>query len=200
MQTLIVDIFMISLLFMAIIFCWRLNVRLKHMRTMGEDLSPFMRNLSVYLGNISTTIDKLRQVAEIGDSSLNEKIPTAMALKEDFDILLEHSEKMAQRLDEVIDKARQMDRQLHHTLQLASGMQIKKQDDESAMPSSPSKDRTAYRSINQAPQATQTQDAYTRSSAQAEQHAKGPLRPYSTDTSIEPQQDRGLMSKLKGLR
>ncbi len=118
MTSMLFDIFMASLLGMAIIFCWRLNIRLQSMRKMGADLSPFMKNLAGYLQQISGTIDKLKYIADTSHRGLNEQIPAATALKDDFDILLEHSEKMARRLDEVIEKAQQMDRQLQHTLTL----------------------------------------------------------------------------------
>ncbi len=118
MTSMLFDIFMASLLGMAIIFCWRLNVRLQSMRKMGADLSPFMKNLANYLHHISGTIDKMKYIADTSHRGLNEQIPAATALKDDFDILLEHSDKMARRLDEVIEKAQQMDRQLQHTLTL----------------------------------------------------------------------------------
>jgi hypothetical protein len=118
MTNMLFDIFIASLLGMAIIFCWRLNVRLQSMRKMGADLSPFMKNLASYLHHISGTIDKLKYIADTSHRGLNEQIPAATALKDDFDILLEHSEKMARRLDEVIENAQQMDRQLQHTLTL----------------------------------------------------------------------------------
>ncbi len=117
------DLLIISLLIMAIIFCIKLNKRLKTMREMGEDLSPFMKNLSLYLQNISSSIDKLKTVADISEKGLNHSLPAAKALKDDFDILLEHADKIAARLDDVIEKARAMDHQLHHTMQLTKAHQ-----------------------------------------------------------------------------
>jgi hypothetical protein len=119
MINLFFDVLMAGLLVAAIIFCWRLNGRLKTMRQMGAELSPFMKNMTNYLGQISQSIDKLKQVADLGNQGLNEHIPVAISLKDDFDILLEYSDKMARRLDEVIEKAREIDQQLQKTMHIA---------------------------------------------------------------------------------
>jgi hypothetical protein len=119
MINLFFDIIMVGLLVAAIIFCWRLNGRLKTMRQMGAELSPFMKNMTNYLSQISQSIDKLKQVADLGNHGLNEHIPVAISLKDDFDILLEYSDKMARRLDEVIEKAREVDQRLQQTIHIA---------------------------------------------------------------------------------
>lgn len=119
MINLFFDVLMAGLLVAAIIFCWRLNGRLKTMRQMGAELSPFMKNMTNCLGQISQSIDKLKQVADLGNQGLNEHIPIAISLKDDFDILLEYSDKMARRLDEVIEKAREIDQQLQKTMHIA---------------------------------------------------------------------------------
>ena len=124
MINLFFDVVMIGLLVAAIIFCWRLNARLKTMRQMGVELSPFMKNMANYLGQISQSIDKLKQVADLGNQGLNEHIPVAISLKDDFDILLEYSEKMARRLDEVIEKAREIDQRLQQTMHIAETTRV----------------------------------------------------------------------------
>lgn len=119
MLSLFFDITLVTLLFAAIIFCYRLNARLKNMKQMGEELSPFLKNVAGYISQISQTIDKLKSVTDSSNEVLNEKIPLAITLKDDFDILLEYSEKMAMRLDDVIAKAREVDKSLQETLRLS---------------------------------------------------------------------------------
>ena len=121
MTNLFFDVLIAVLLVMAIVFCLRLNGRLKSMRQMGAELTPFMKNMSGYLGQISQSIDKLKQVADLGNQGLNEHIPVAINLKDDFDLLLEHSDKMARRLDEVIEKAREMEQRLQQTVRVSEG-------------------------------------------------------------------------------
>lgn len=119
MISFIFDLFLVSLLFIAIVFCFKLNARLKSMRQMGEELSPFMKNVAGYIGQISQTIDRLKAISDTSNQGLNDQIPLAVNLKDDLDILLEYSDKMAKRLDEVIDKARSIDVKLQETLRLA---------------------------------------------------------------------------------
>jgi hypothetical protein len=127
MTNILFDILMIGLLVVAIIFCYRLNVRLNTMKEMGTELSPFMKYMSDYLGQISQSIDKLKQVADVSKQGLNENIPLAINLKDDFDLLLEHSEKMLKRLDEVIDKARAVDQRLQQTMRIVESSRSKDQ-------------------------------------------------------------------------
>jgi hypothetical protein len=56
----LLDGLMVGLLISAIIFCWRLNARLQKMRQMGQELTPFMKNMAAYVTQISQTIDKLK--------------------------------------------------------------------------------------------------------------------------------------------
>ncbi|MES2252318.1 MAG: hypothetical protein V4482_01365 [Pseudomonadota bacterium] len=121
MLNLFFDVIMVGLLLAAIVFCLKLSGRLKTMRDLGAELSPFMKNMSGYLGQISNSIDTLKKVADLGNQGLNEHIPVAINLKEDFDLLLEHSDKMAKRLDEIIEKAREMDQRLQQTVRIAEG-------------------------------------------------------------------------------
>jgi len=124
MLNLFFDIIMIGLLLAAILFGLKLSGRLKTMRDLGAELSPFMKNMSGYLGQISNSIDALKKVADLGNQGLNEHIPVAINLKEDFDLLLEHSDKMAKRLDEIIEKAREMDQRLQQTVRVAEGARV----------------------------------------------------------------------------
>ncbi|MDP4725472.1 MAG: hypothetical protein NWS47_04205 [Alphaproteobacteria bacterium] len=133
MINLFFDLLLAGLLVAAIVFCWRLNGRLKTMRQMGAELSPFMKNMTSYLGQISQSIDKLKQVADLGNQGLNEHIPVAISLKDDFDILLEYSDKMARRLDEVIEKAREIDQRLQKTIHMADAARAHDRRVESAL-------------------------------------------------------------------
>ena len=120
MSNLLLDGFMLVLLFMAIVFCWRLNKRLQNMRQMGAQMAPFMKSFSGYVNQISQDIETLRQTAEVSHKDLGEKIPQALSLKDDFDILLEHSEKIAARLDQIIEKAQLTEQHLQQTVQTAT--------------------------------------------------------------------------------
>jgi hypothetical protein len=119
MVSFLFDIILVALLVVGILFCYQLNSRLKNIRHMGEELSPFMKNVSGYIGHISGAIDKLKGLTDSNAQSLQEKIPEVLNLKDDFDILLEYGERMANRLDEIIEKARSVDTRLKETLDAA---------------------------------------------------------------------------------
>ncbi len=195
MNNILLDGFMVTLLFMAIIFCWRLNKRLMGMKQMGTQLTPFIRNFSSYLTQITQSIDKLKETSEIGHKGLSEQIPQALSLKDDFDILLEHSDKIAKRLDQVIEKAQQTEKLLQQTLQMAT------RSHPGAFPSEP---------IKRTPSLSASKTTYESASVRKEQEKNfseedfidEPLRNESNGktNSREFAIDRGLMSVLRGMR
>lgn len=218
------DVFLAALLVAAIVFCWRLNGRIKSMRQMGAELSPFMKNMTSYLNQISQSIDKLKQVADLGNQGLNEHIPVAINLKDDFDILLEYSDKMARRLDEVIEKAREMDQQLQKTMHIVETVRANDRRAEPPLKRSP--DKASRR--DPAFQEPYTKDSYRdeRSNASSKPFSASPLeserdevdffvpsQSKAADSSIRYDAaegemnkkqaqfiERGIMAKLRGLR
>jgi hypothetical protein len=223
MMKLFFDGTLVGLLIVAIIFCWRLNTRLQAMRQMGTELSPFMKSMSGCLGQISQSIDKLKQVADLGNQGLNENIPVAINLKDDFDLLLDYSDKMARRLDEVIERAREMDQQLQQTLRVAEGSRLHDR----------RSDPTAQRKMDPQQQSFQHQEPFTKDSLAGER-AKTASKPFTHTPFAEGSKDvdffvpsqssqngeqnanrarmresnqkqessieRGIMAKLRGLR
>jgi hypothetical protein len=225
MINLFFDVLMVGLLIAAIIFCWRLNGRLKAMRQMGAELSPFMKNMTSCLSQISQSIDKLKQVADLGNQGLNEHIPVAISLKDDFDILLEYSDKMARRLDEVIAKAREVDQRLQQTMHIAETARVH---DRRTEP-------TPQRAVDKPPRGDSVhQEPYTKDRYKDERESSASKRPFpipplefekddvdffvpsqlrqmdpngrkiekSEELSQKQSQaiERGIMAKLRGLR
>lgn len=125
MNTIILDGLMISLLTMAIIFCWRLNGRLNNMRKMGQELKPFMKGFSSYIDQIGSYLGQLKDISEVGHKNLGQQIPQAARLKDDFDLFLEQGERLASRLEDVMTRAHQVEKQLQETLQRAKHQNIR---------------------------------------------------------------------------
>ncbi|MES2608248.1 MAG: DUF6468 domain-containing protein [Pseudomonadota bacterium] len=223
MTSLLFDVMMVGLLIAAIIFCWRLNGRLKTMRQMGAELSPFIKNMTNYLGQISQSIDKLKQVADLGNQGLNKHIPVAISLKDDFDILLEYSDKMARRLDEVIEKAREIDQRLQQTIHIADTARVndrriepnlhksgdKSQLGDSLQQAPYTKDRYRDERMNMAPKPfpippgefeKDDMDFFVPSQLkQADPNQKNSDREREVYQKQNPT-ERGIMAKLRGLR
>jgi hypothetical protein len=116
MGMLVMDSLVVMLLIMAIVFCWRLNGRVQNMKQVGQEFKPFVKNLSSYLSQITGQIDKLRETTEVSHKTLGQQLPQGMRLKDDFDVMLDHGEKLAQRLDDVLEKAYRVERQLNEIL------------------------------------------------------------------------------------
>ena len=195
MNNILLDGFMVTLLFMAIIFCWRLNNRLMGMKQMGAQLTPFVRNFSSYLTQISQSIDKLKETADVGQKGLTEQIPQAMALKDDFDILLEHSDKIAKRLDQIIEKAQQTEKLLQQAVQMAS------RGNPGAF-AEPSMKKTPTLSVSKTPyDPSQARREQTKNFTDEDFADEVPSHEVQSKTnSREFAIDRGLMSVLRGMR
>lgn len=116
MSMLVMDVLVVALLMMAILFCWRLNGRIQNMKQVGQEFKPFIKNLSSYLTQITGQIDKLREATDISHKTLGQQLPKGMRLKDDFDVIFDHGEKLAQRLDSVLEKAYRVERQLNEIL------------------------------------------------------------------------------------
>ncbi len=160
------------------------------MKQMGAQLTPFIRSFSSYLTQISQNIDKLKETTETGRKELSEQIPQAMSLKDDFDILLEHSDKIARRLDQIIEKAQQVEKHLQQTVQMANRG-----------------NPNTFRSDKKAPT---SETAYKPPYVSKEQKKKIGEEDFidepfshempSKNNSSEFAIDRGLMSVLRGMR
>lgn len=180
---------------MAIIFCWRLNKRLMGMKQMGAQLTPFIRNFSSYLTQISQSIDKLKETADVGHKSLSEQIPQAMSLKDDFDILLEHSDKIAKRLDQVIEKAQQTEKLLQQAVQMATRGNpgaFQSETEKKSSPLSVSKAPYEPSQMRREPMKSFTEEDFVDDRLPQEAQNKTNSREFAID--------RGLMSVLRGMR
>jgi hypothetical protein len=194
MSNLLLDGLMLILLFMAILFCWRLNKRLQGMRQMGAQMAPFMKNFSGYVSQISQNINTLKHAAEISQKDLGESIPKALALKDDFDILLEHSEKIAARLDQIIEKAQLIEKNLEQTVQTA----IK-----GYTPAAPQGKIEPDLVVKASPAASHTKKPNIERPS-FEDHLPRITRPFLGGNKIEPEEEEtrmgSLMSALRGIR
>ncbi|MDP3371447.1 MAG: hypothetical protein Q8S21_00925 [Candidatus Paracaedibacteraceae bacterium] len=76
---------------------------------MAEKFSPVLKNVEGRIAQISYTTERLKMIADTTNYGTKDQIPLAINLKDDLNILLEYSDKIAKRLDEVLEKARDID-------------------------------------------------------------------------------------------
>ncbi|MHA1558744.1 MAG: hypothetical protein ACTSXG_02925 [Alphaproteobacteria bacterium] len=116
-KTLFIDCTVIFFLSIVILFCWYLSRRLKHIHRIKTQLEPLFQQFSEHIDQISDRVEQLAVVTKEGRKELEVKIPQALSLKDDFEILLEHSNKIAKRLDKIIEKAQLVETNLHKAIQ-----------------------------------------------------------------------------------
>lgn len=109
---LILEIVLCAVLLTAIVFFWRVSQRLDSVQKIGGTLSPFLKMMSQFVQNISQSLRELKNIVAMNEDTLTEKIPKATELRDDLEVLLEHGEKLAKRLDHILGEAQHVERSL----------------------------------------------------------------------------------------
>jgi hypothetical protein len=122
------DVGIVFLLIIAIGFCYRLSDRLQSIKGLTSNLTPTIERLSQVLNSASQSIGILKQVTDAGQKGLTAYIPNAQALNTDLLLLIEHADRLSYRLDELIEKASSVEKDLRQTV-LVSMRQSDKQHD-----------------------------------------------------------------------
>lgn len=104
------------ILFLAVIFFIQLLKKIKNFDVASEKISPFLKTILGAAEKMSKNIDKLDQIAQENKQAIHNHIPQAQQLRDDFDVLISISEKLALRLDESIQKARKSEHELENLL------------------------------------------------------------------------------------
>ncbi len=105
------------ILFLAVIFFMQLLKKLKHFDNTSEKISPFLKTVLGAVETMSKSIEKLDRVSQDNKRAIQEHIPQAQHLRDDFDVLITISEKLALRLEDSIVKARKTESDLSSVLQ-----------------------------------------------------------------------------------
>jgi len=114
------------LLVVAVVFCYRVSKKLQSLRSFTTVLAPSIERLNKTLQNANQSVDVLRQATDISQKGLETYLPNAQAINEDVTLLIEHADRMSYRLDELIVKAEEIEKNLRKTL-LVSMKQSEKQ-------------------------------------------------------------------------
>jgi|GEM_PF-6114213 len=121
-----VDISIIFLLVVAVGFCYRVSEKLKSLKSLTTVLTPSIDRLNKILNHTSQSISFLKQATETGKEGLETYIPNAHAISADITLLIEHADRISYRLDDLIAKAGEVEKNLRQTL-LVSMKQSEKQ-------------------------------------------------------------------------
>lgn len=120
------DAGIIGLLMAAVIFCYRVSKKLQSFKNFTTSMAPAVERLNKTLQQANQSVDFLMQATEMSKKGLEAYLPRAQAINEDVTLLIEQADRMGYRLDELIAKAEDVEKNLRKTL-LVSVKQAEKQ-------------------------------------------------------------------------
>lgn len=120
------DVGIIFLLVIAIGFCYRLSDRLKALKGITTALSPSVERLGSVLNRANQAVGFLKEATESSQKGLTNYIPNAQQISNDLLLLIEHADRVSYRLDDLIVKASNLEKDLRQTV-LVSMRELEKQ-------------------------------------------------------------------------
>lgn len=111
-ETFLLDSIMILLLFCAIGFCWRLNIRLNSLKNISTNVTPAIHGFNSIVEKVTLGIQQLKEQTQKTKNLLTTDVPKAQTLKEDLELLLEYAENSSKRLERLIEDAHQTESEI----------------------------------------------------------------------------------------
>jgi len=111
-ETFLLDSIMILLLFCAIGFCWRLNIRLNSLKNISASVTPAIQVFNSIVEKVSLGIQQMKEQTQKTKTLLTTDVPKAQNLKEDLELLLEYAETSTNRLERLIEEAHQTETEI----------------------------------------------------------------------------------------
>lgn len=111
-ETFLLDSIMILLLFCAIGFCWRLNIRLNSLKNISANVTPAIHGFNSIVEKVTLGIQQLKDQTQKTKILLTTDVPKAQNLKEDLELLLEYAENSSNRLERLVEQAYQTESEI----------------------------------------------------------------------------------------
>lgn len=112
MTMLILDSLLILVIAWGVIYAWKTS---QSMQSVKNEIKPVTRQLGSYLNTISQHLNHFKEVTESNKKTLNDQLPQAKALKDDFEVLLDHGGRLAERLDTLLEQAYAVEKEIRTT-------------------------------------------------------------------------------------
>lgn len=112
MTMLILDGLLILVIAWGVIYAWKTS---KSMQNIKNEMKPVTRQLGSYLNIIGQHLNHFKETTESNKRTLTEQLPQAKALKDDFEVLLDHGSRLAERLDVLLEQAYAIEKELRTT-------------------------------------------------------------------------------------
>ena len=114
------DICIATLLFLATASCWVLARKMYRFKEVTTTLTPSINQVSGYVNQVSKQMETFKNISDQQKQFFTHSMPKAQALQDDLQTLLEHCEKIATRLDHIIDQATGVEKNLGDMMGSAS--------------------------------------------------------------------------------
>ena len=111
MTMLILDALLILIVGWGMFYAWRTSAK---MQTIKNEMKPVTRQLGTYLTTIGDHLKQFKAVTESNKQTLSKQVPEAQALREDFEAMLDHGNRLAERLDKLLDQAYSVEKDLRN--------------------------------------------------------------------------------------
>ncbi len=102
---LITDIIMILLLIGVIVQSLRLHRVVATVRNLNREVSPMIHELSTIITQSTRSIENLKEASLEAHRHISEKLKSSNTLRTDLEFLIQHGEKIAERLEELVQKS-----------------------------------------------------------------------------------------------
>lgn len=109
------DIFIIVLLLIAIIYSWKLNRKLHLLKESKMELAEMVKGFEDSISNAESAISELKHLGSDSFNEIKQKINTASYLANDLSFMTERAVEIADRLDKLIENARDSNKKLHRS-------------------------------------------------------------------------------------
>lgn len=106
--SLILDVVVVVLLGLTIVYAARLSLQLRRLRDSKSDLDKVVRDLIKNLDRADRAISGLKEAARDSGSELQAAVDKAMALSDELQLITDSGDRLASRLEGLVDKARPM--------------------------------------------------------------------------------------------
>lgn len=102
---LVTDLIMILLLLGVIVQSMRLHRVVATVRTLNREVNPMIHELSTIISQSTRTIETLKEASVEAHQNFGEKLKSSNTLRSDLEFLIQHGERLAERLEELIHKS-----------------------------------------------------------------------------------------------
>jgi len=107
MHSFVLDFIMSGLLVAVIVYSVKLSQKIDTLNAIRAEITPLIGNLTTIMNQASANVARLKTLSGDINTSLGQSVPKAQALKDDLSFLVEHGERLAQRLEVKITEGRQ---------------------------------------------------------------------------------------------